>query len=213
MRETVRKKLKDGHIQVTYYYHPRSFWDVLLGRGQIEDIMIFDKNGKKDGECISYRKDGSISSRCVYKKNLLISDENYDTKGKLHSKKSDHARTTYIYRPDGTKEEEFTGYQKYSYDPHFEDSIRTTWIPDGHFVEYDQNEQVVDKGVRTNGKTIKDRKGLTEFLDSVTSKGNKKHTVREYREVFPKTEQEKAERKAERVARQKKIKELKAQGK
>ena len=68
----------------------------------------------------------------------------------------------------------------------------------------------MDKGVRTNGKTIRDRKGLTEFLDSVTSKGNKKHTVREYREVFPKTEQEKAERKAERVARQKKLKNLKA---
>ena len=44
MRETVRKKLKDGHIQVTYYYHPRSFWDVLLGRGQIEDIMIMVEN-------------------------------------------------------------------------------------------------------------------------------------------------------------------------
>lgn len=214
MREKVIKKLKDGHTQVTYYYHPRSFWDVLLGKGQIEDTMVLDKNGKKDGESIFYRRDGSISGRAVHKKDLLVSHVSYDREGRLTEKwVAGHGETTYFYRPDGTKEKEITGYITTSYDPHFEDSTRTAWVPDGHFVEYDQNEKVIDKGVRTKGKTIRDRKGLTEFLDSVSSKGNKKHTVREYREVFPKTEQEKAERKVERMARQKKLKELKAQRK
>ena len=214
MREKVIKKLKDGHIQVTYYYHPRSFWDVLLGKGKIEDTMILDENGKQDGESIFYRRDGSISGRAMHKKGLLVSHVIYDREGRPQTKwKAGHGDTTYFYRPDGTKEKEITGYMTTSYDPTFEDRTRADWIPDGHFVEYDQNEQVVDKGVRTEGKTIRDRKGLTEFLDSVNSKGNKKHTVREYREVFPKTEQENAERKAERMARQKKIKELKTQGK
>ena len=210
MRETVRKKLKDGHIQEIRYYSPRSLWDVLLGKGKIEEIHTFDKDEKRDGEDVYYTKEGGITCKLKFQKDKLLCSEHY-VDGKLRMK--DYPRS-------GSR------FLREWYDADGKDIIEKSVINfvgpggiefDGPFVRY-QDGKIIDKGVNVpdgyaSSMQIRDRKTLTKFLDCASSDWEKKRVVRQYREVFPKTEQEKAERKAERMARQKKLKELKAQRK
>lgn len=204
MRETVRKKLKDGHIQKIEYYSPRSFWDVLLGKGRIEGIRIVDKNGLLDGESLNFDESGEIESKFVHKDGKWLYTEYYDG-GKVWAKessRSDGKILREIYASNGKD-------IKCKYVGRYDGmGIR----PEGAFVRY-RDGKVIDKGVSIpifGFRHIRKRRTLTKLLDSSCSKGRKKELVRDYREVFPKTEQEKAERKVERMARQKKLKNLKA---
>ena len=209
MREKVIKKLKDGHTQVIYYYHPRSFWDVILGKGRIEEIHTFDKDGKSDGEDIYYTEKGAISSKQKFQKDEWVYTEHYKH-GKLDMKDYPRADGRVLREWYAANGKDITEKSVINF-------VGPSGIEfDGPFVRYDEG-KVVDKGVSVPvgyvSKHIRDRKTLTEFLDGSSSKWRKEKVVRQYREVFPKTEQEKAERKAERMARQKKIKESRAQGK
>ncbi len=206
MRETVRKKLKNGYIQEIKYYSPRSFWDVLFGKGKIEEIYILDKNGRLDGERLSFDESGEMESKWVYKGGKWLYTEYYDD-GKIYKKETlrpDRRILVKRYTKDGKDiKSKYVG----------RCNIIGGVEPEGPFFRY-QGGKVVDKGVSIpilGFKHIRKRKTLIKLLDSSCSKGRKKELVRDYREVFPKTEQEKAERKVERMARQKKLKDLKAQ--
>ena len=189
MFEVVEKKLKNGRTQVTQYYSPRSFWDVLTGKGKIKETYTLNKCGKEDGEHLFFGTNGKLSSKVILKNGEWVCTEKYEN-GKIFYKDFPKGNGSFLilreyYRLDGSLE------SKCSF--HYVGGKKMEFM--GPFENYDKHGNITDKGIHWpvgyKNYTIRDEKKLTEFLSDPVNKRNKERILKAYKEAFSKVNSKK----------------------
>ena len=187
MFEVVKKKIKDGRIQVIKYY-PRSFWEVLTGKGKIEEIYTLNKCGKEDGEHLFFAPNGKPTSNVILKNGKWVCTEKYEN-GKIFYKDFPKGNGSFLilreyYRLNGSLE------SKCSF--HYVGANRIEFM--GPFENYDKHGNITDKGIHwpagRRNHIIRDKKTLTRFLNDPINKRNKERIMKAYKEAFPKKERD-----------------------